>query len=211
MTDEREGFLERWSRRKMSGTAAPEPVADRTAPTAPEQRKSETAAAAPASGIPGGDTPAPTPAESVDLSDLPDIDSITAQTDVRGFLRAGVPDDLTRAALRRAWTNDPDIRDFVGLVENGWDFNNPDAIPGFGQISTQEISRLLDQAIGALPDEEKAEPEARPEPSQSDGAGAPKAAVAREPAEDAPETEPEAETSEAMVQRNMGDIALQKD
>jgi hypothetical protein len=41
---------------------------------------------------------------------------------------------LARAALRRAWANDPAIRDFVGVAENQWDFNDPDAIPGFGPL-----------------------------------------------------------------------------
>ena len=67
-----------------------------------------------------------------DLASLPPIDSIGANTDIAAFLRPGVPMELTRAALRRAWTSDPAIRDFVGLVENGWDFNNPDAVSGFG-------------------------------------------------------------------------------
>ena len=54
-----------------------------------------------------------------DIASLPPIESIDADTDVTAFLRPGVPPDLTRAALRRAWSTDPAIRDFVGLVENG--------------------------------------------------------------------------------------------
>ena len=61
---------------------------------------------------------------------LPPIDSITAVSDVRAFLAAGVPEDVTRAALRRAWLTDPTIRDFVGLAENQWDFAKPDGVPG---------------------------------------------------------------------------------
>jgi hypothetical protein len=38
-------------------------------------------------------------------------------------LSAGVPADLTRVALRRAWSVDATIRDFIGLSENSWDFN----------------------------------------------------------------------------------------
>jgi hypothetical protein len=52
--------------------------------------------------------------------------------DVTQFLRAGVPAELTRAALRRTWATDPAIRDFIGIAENQWDFNDPNAIPGFG-------------------------------------------------------------------------------
>ena len=73
--------------------------------------------------------------------------SIGADTDVRGFLQPGVPPELTRAALRRAWSSDPAIRDFVGLVENGWDFNDPNAMHGFGAITPEEVARLLTQGV----------------------------------------------------------------
>jgi hypothetical protein len=54
---------------------------------------------------------------------LPPIPSISSGSDIRPFLSAGVPADLTRAALRRAWSVDATIRDFIGLSENSWDFN----------------------------------------------------------------------------------------
>jgi hypothetical protein len=58
---------------------------------------------------------------------LPPIESIGAESDIRCFLAPGVPAELTRAALRRAWVVDPAIRDFVGLSENSWDFDRPSA------------------------------------------------------------------------------------
>ena len=67
---------------------------------------------------------------------------------IRGFLEAGVPGDLTRAALRRAWSLDPAIRDFVGLSENSWDFNAPGTMAGFGPIDGEEVERLLTQLLG---------------------------------------------------------------
>ena len=54
-------------------------------------------------------------------------ESIVAESDVRAFLAPGVPPELTRAALRRTWSADPKIRDFIGLSENSWDFNDLDA------------------------------------------------------------------------------------
>jgi hypothetical protein len=84
-----------------------------------------------------------------DPQDLPSIDTITFDTDIRAFLKSRVPADLTRAALRRAWTSDPAIRDFIGIAENQWDFNNPTAIPGFGPLqANDDISALLAQAFG---------------------------------------------------------------
>jgi hypothetical protein len=101
-----------------------------------------------------GATPAATPliehltrspaTQSVfDAPSLPPIESIDAGSDIRPFLAPGVPADLTRAALRRAWSADPAIRDFIGLSENSWDFNGPDGVPGFGSPTTDGPGRLL--------------------------------------------------------------------
>ena len=74
------------------------------------------------------------PKPEFDLASLPSLDSITAATDIRAFLAPGVPKELARAALRRAWSADPAIRDFKGLAENDWDFTDPTAMPGFGAL-----------------------------------------------------------------------------
>jgi hypothetical protein len=87
-----------------------------------------------------------------DPAQLPSLDSIGADTNIADFLRREVPPDLTRAALRRAWTSDPAIKNFVGLVENGWDFNDPSGMPGFGPINAEEVARLAGKIIEALPE-----------------------------------------------------------
>ena len=85
----------------------------------------------------------------VDPEQLPPIDAITIDTDIRAFLNNRVPAELTRAALRRAWISDPAIRDFVGIAENQWDFNDRTAISGFGPLlETDDIPALLTQAFG---------------------------------------------------------------
>ncbi len=138
---EGEGFLARWARRKreagQAGVLAGVPT------DAPADASGDVARDAPAPA-----EPAPAP-PTVDLSALPSLDSITAATDIRPFLAPGVPAELTRAALRRAWVADPQIRDFVGLAENQWDFTNPDAVPGFGTFgSADEIQKLVASVIG---------------------------------------------------------------
>ena len=86
---------------------------------------------------------------SIDLSKLPPIESITAETDIRPFLAPGVPAELTRAALRRVWSEDPKIRDFIGIAENQWDFTDPNSIPGFGALGPlDDVCRLVAQAVG---------------------------------------------------------------
>jgi hypothetical protein len=83
-----------------------------------------------------------------DAANLPPIESIGAGSDIRPFLASGVPADLTRAALRRAWSTDLAIRDFIGLSENSWDFNARDSIPGFGALTTDGPRRLLARMTG---------------------------------------------------------------
>jgi hypothetical protein len=96
-----------------------------------------------------GDAPAAAP---FDLASLPSIESIVADSNIGAFLQSGVPAELTRAALRRAWESDPAIRDFIGIAENQWDFNDPSAIPGFGPLQADNGSTLLARAIGTSND-----------------------------------------------------------
>ena len=87
--------------------------------------------------------------EPFDPASLPSIEAITVDTDIRGFLQSRVPAELTRAALRQAWASDPAIRDFVGIAENQWDFNDPNAIPGFGPLlESDNVPGLLGRALG---------------------------------------------------------------
>ena len=79
---------------------------------------------------------------------LPPLESITAESDIRAFLAPGVPPELTRAALRRAWAADPKIRDFVGLAEYDWDFNTPGAMAGFGPLEMTDELRASGRADG---------------------------------------------------------------
>jgi len=128
-------FLTRWSRRKreIAKAEAEPPVeakAAREEPTAEATQESK---------------------PEFDPASLPPIESINALTDITAFLRAGVPEELTRAALRRLWTADPAIRDFVGLAENAWDFTDPAAMPGFGPLeSTEEVRRMVARIVDQI-------------------------------------------------------------
>jgi hypothetical protein len=89
--------------------------------------------------------------EPFDPASLPSIGSITADTDIVGFLKSGVPTALTRAALRRAWTSDPAIRDFIGIAENQWDFNDPNGISGFGRLDATESGVIFLAQVSSTP------------------------------------------------------------
>ena len=164
---EPENFVTRWSRRKREAAQEPEAATSGPAPgtgveseraTQPVQ-KSDSACVAPngAAGLP--ELP-------FDLASLPPIESITGASDIRAFLAPGVPSELTRAALRRVWTADPAIRDFVGLAENAWDFNAPGAIAGFGSLEmTDELRREVMRMVGkGLTSDGTIAPEAIPRP-----------------------------------------------
>lgn len=136
MTDS-EGFLRRWARLKQESASAPaveagggQPQIDATAPLMVQDGAPVLAA--------------------FDPNDLPPIESIVMDTDVRPFLQIGVPVGLTLAALRAAWAADPSIRDFVGVAESQWDFNDPTAMPGFGPLESGDSAKsLLARAAGA--------------------------------------------------------------
>jgi hypothetical protein len=135
---EREDFLARWSRRKRGGADEVEDVPPAAQPSAREQTSAD-------GPLLNEQNPPLEPTEPpFDPTTLPSLESITAETDIRAFLAPGVPADLTRAALRRAWSTDPKIREFIGLADYAWDFNAPDAMPGFGPLEmTDELHREI--------------------------------------------------------------------
>jgi hypothetical protein len=104
---------------------------------------------------------APQTARPVDVSTLPPLESLTSESDVIAFLQPGVPLDLLKAAFRQVWRADPAIREFVGVAEAQWDFNDPDAIAGFGPLDplmdAQSVVRFstasVTDAPGSIPDE----------------------------------------------------------
>jgi hypothetical protein len=133
----RENVVLRWARLKRNADVARE-----TVPTEEETAGRNEAPKAP----PRSEVPADQP---FDLASLPSIESITGNTDISGFLRSGVPGELARAALRRVWASEPAIRDFIGIAENQWDFNDPNAIPGFGPLPEgEDLPAHLAQALG---------------------------------------------------------------
>jgi hypothetical protein len=140
--DTTENFMRRWSRRKRAAKT-PTPNDPRPPRLGPPEEEADSRPSAPAHGEPD---------PAFDPTTLPPIESITATNDVRAFLRRGVPEELTRAALRRAWVIDPTIRDFVGPAENQWDFTNPEGVPGFGSLEfTPELRRVVASIFGDAP------------------------------------------------------------
>lgn len=117
MSDEG-SFLARWSKRKREA-AAP----------APEDAPQD-----------GDETPAAeATGEAFDLSTLPDIETLTGQSDLSAFMHRAVPEALRNAALRKVWALDPSVRGYVGeALDYAWDWNTPGGVPGFGEALASE-------------------------------------------------------------------------
>jgi hypothetical protein len=113
--DADEGFLRRWSRRKAEA---------RSAATTPSENPSDPAEGAhPApEQPPEPDKAAPAP---IDPEDLPDIESLDANSDFTVFMRPGVPLELRNQALRKLWRSDPTLANLDGLLEYGEDYTIP--------------------------------------------------------------------------------------
>ena len=156
MTDPAD-FLSRWSRRKREAEKdEPEGAGERTpaAARSPEEiGKPETDTGAPEKNKePPAGAEAKREELAFDLSQLPSIESIAADTDIRPFLARGVPSALRQAALRRAWSADPKIRDFIEVAENQFDFNAPGEILGFDfSPPTGDIRRMIADIFGKKP------------------------------------------------------------
>jgi hypothetical protein len=143
-----ETFLSRWWRRKRQAAetrdcadAPKQPQGEADAPPVEQAEAAESAA--PPVAIAESTTP------GFDMSSLPSLDQITADTDIRPFLASGVPPELAREALRRAWAADPSVRDFVGLADYAWDYHKAGSMTGFGPLEmTDDLKRMVARIVG---------------------------------------------------------------
>lgn len=152
--DEDKGFLARWSQRKQEAKQ-PEPKPDAPAPEA--EPPASPAAAAEAE-------------EEFDLSSLPKLEEMTGSTDITGFLRKGVPEQLRNAALRQSWALDPAVRNYVNpALEYAYDWNTPGGVPGSSELgSGLDVARMVLQIMGDGPAAESAAAAVKPEAEPGD-------------------------------------------
>ncbi len=149
MVKDDEGALSRWSRRKAAartgpdkkrrgrGTALPEPT-QTPADTPPKETADPVVPPAEA----GTDTALTnTPPEPADYG-LPSIESLDRDSDYQGFLADGVPEALTRAALRKLWASDPVFANLDGLNDYDEDFNLVDTLLSAAEAPNEMARRL---------------------------------------------------------------------
>jgi hypothetical protein len=145
-------FLSRWSRlKKEARQAERHPPADDAA-----QSRAD-----PLLEAPPPDEAVEAALTSEEIAELPKIEEITAASDISAFLRRGVPDALRNAALRKAWTLDPAIRDFVGEARDyDYDWNTPGGVPGAGALAPEDdVAAMVRQVFGdSVPEDAAGDP-----------------------------------------------------
>jgi hypothetical protein len=150
MSDRREseGFLGRWSRLKIDARTTEAQPAAEPAPTVPVAQADET------------------PPE------LPPVESLTIDSDFRGFFHPKVDEDLRRSALRKLFS-DPHFNVMDGLDVYIDDYSVSEPIPPAMLAGLKQAQRILRWAEGR-DDEESAEEQLEPD----DGANVPEAPAA---------------------------------
>ena len=176
-----EGFLRRWSRRKVEARSpAPAPAEAASDAAEPALASPEQTLASPEQTP----EPAPRAPAPIDPKDLPDIESLDASSDFTVFMRPGVPEHLRTLALRKLWRSDPIFSKLDGLVEYGEDYTIPSWPKGviktayrIGRGFVDELEKLAEaDAQSATPEGPATGPEPEPGPAR----------IAAAPAEPAP-------------------------
>jgi len=119
-----DGFVRRWSRLKRV-TEEKEPGLDAELEVATLDEGGELVAGesvAPEDASADAPEDAPAAVKEIAAEDLPDIDSLEADSDFTPFMQEGVPEKLQRLALRKLWNSDPILANVDGLNDYDEDF-----------------------------------------------------------------------------------------
>ncbi len=206
------GFLSRWSRRKREAKQEVDPPV-------PEPPSEETEAPGRAVLI-ADDPPAPDTMTDEEIDALPSIDQLSHRTDITPFLRKGVPHALRNAALRRMWSVDPAIRDFVSEArEYAYDWNVPGNVPGTGPLlASDDVPAMLQRMFGSMEEptpegaqeaetpviEQPSPPLQEAPPSATEVAGQPEPLPPESPLAPSPAAQPENPGAEQNPMRSDG-------
>ena len=150
MENGEEGFISRWSRRKIESGAAP---AEDTAATPPE--------------VAGEDAGAVAESEKVLTDeDMPPLEELGDDSDYSGFLSAGVSENLRQAALRKLFRS-AKFNVCDGLDDYAEDYTK--FLP-LGDVITADMRHHAERALRKLAAEKEAE-ETAPALQQETAAG----------------------------------------
>ncbi len=138
-----QGFLSRWSQRKQETKTAPapEPVVvveeaaqDQTSVVVSEEPIEEEALSAEQEAL---------------IADLPDVESLTPESDFSPFMQRGVPEELKRLALRKLWRSNPIFANLDGLNDYDEDFT---IIQPLAEGLADELQKLMKENSRTAPE-----------------------------------------------------------
>ena len=186
------GFLARWSQRKQ------------------EARQPERDAPVTDSGLTAGPATEAEAPQEFDLSSLPSLDELTAETDITAFLRKGVPEHLRNAALRKSWALDPAIRNYVNpALDYAYDWNTPGGVPGNSELGAGiDVARMVSQIMGSGPAESPIPADGPAIEQEGASASSAKADMSAKPSQDPPVQSVRGE-EEKNLSENDGPAAVQ--
>lgn len=155
--------LSRWSRLKAQAAAAEEET--KTAAAGAAMPEPAAAAAEEESAL--GDGTADTPPEAA--PELPDLATLTAESDYTVFLAEGVAEETQRQALRILWRSDPVLANVSGLNDYDDDYRAIGTVQQVVETVYRAGAGYLEQ-LAAAADEETAEaaPPAADDKAQDD-------------------------------------------
>ena len=160
VADPKDGFIERWSRRKRTARR----------PRAEEGHADQTAQA-PAGAAPAVEPPAGPPSEAAGdpevVARLPDLDSLDDASDFSVFLEEGVPDVIRRKALRKLWRIDPVLAHLDGLDDYDDDYTVAEALVKVVKTVYEAGKDYLDEDETAAQEGEAAEEETAAQEGQA--------------------------------------------
>jgi hypothetical protein len=205
-----EGFLKRWSRRKIESRLGyepepePQPPQEALAPGLPPAVQALADSAAPGAGERAhADVPEPVPAREANAAPAPrlptldDVDSLTPDSDYSSFVARGVDQAVRRSALKKLFA-DPHFKAMDRLDVYIDDYTKPSPVSEAMLASLRHAARLFervadgDAEAGAAPLDTPATETAAPQDqaiAAADGEAAARAPVTPTTQEHSPETE----------------------
>jgi hypothetical protein len=151
-----EGFVSRWSRLKSEARKAPAETQDDAQRQPAATADAEAALPAPPDDARGRGPDDAHPPAPFDPASLPDVESLTFESDYTAFLQEGVPRELRNRALQRLWRSDPVLANLDGLLEYGEDYTAVGTKKTLVRTAYRVGRGMIDRAL----EEEKAESEA---------------------------------------------------
>jgi hypothetical protein len=160
-SDDDDGFLSRWSRRKR-GVALEADAAPEGPPQSAEPAPLPTQGAQPPETAEAGPPATETQTQAIeDFIEPPSLDIIDKDFDLAHWMKQNVPDSWKLAALRRTWETDPFIHGYLNPARDyALDWNTPGGAPGYGPLTeSDDVKAMVARIFGDLPQPEQVETE----------------------------------------------------